>query len=99
MAGEDEYDQPEQTSAPDLCQARSLPGRLDVAAIRRQTGLSHPAFARRIDVSLATLRNWEQGDCSPTGPGTAGAGGPHPLIIEETLTAKAAPSRARKEGL
>jgi putative transcriptional regulator len=41
---------------------------LDVVAIRRQTGLSQPAFARRIGVSLATLRNWEQRHTSPTGP-------------------------------
>jgi putative transcriptional regulator len=40
----------------------------DVAAIRRRTGLSQPAFARQVGVSVATLRNWEQGRRCPDGP-------------------------------
>jgi putative transcriptional regulator len=40
----------------------------DVAAIRKRTGLSQPAFARQIGVSVATLRNWEQGRRYPDGP-------------------------------
>ena len=40
----------------------------DVAAIRRRTGLSQAAFARQIGVSVATLRNWEQGRRCPDGP-------------------------------
>lgn len=40
----------------------------DVAAIRRRTGLSQPAFARQIGVPVATLRNWEQGRRRPEGP-------------------------------
>ena len=40
----------------------------DVAAIRRKTGLSQPAFAKQIRVSVATLRNWEQGRRCPDGP-------------------------------
>ena len=32
-----------------------------VKQIRKRTKLSQPAFARVIDVSVATLRNWEQG--------------------------------------
>lgn len=46
----------------------SIPDRIDVAAIRRRTGLSQPAFAARIGVPVATLRNWEQGHRSPQGP-------------------------------
>jgi putative transcriptional regulator len=42
--------------------------RVDVAAIRARTGLSQDAFARRIDVSIGTLRNWEQGRRKPDGP-------------------------------
>lgn len=40
----------------------------DVAAIRKRTGLSQPAFAAQIGVSVATLRNWEQGRRCPDGP-------------------------------
>jgi putative transcriptional regulator len=40
----------------------------DVAAIRKRTGLSQAAFARQIGVSVATLRNWEQGRRRPDGP-------------------------------
>ena len=40
----------------------------DVAAIRKRTGLSQAAFARQIGVSVATLRNWEQGRRCPDGP-------------------------------
>jgi putative transcriptional regulator len=40
----------------------------DVAAIRKQTGLSQAAFAGQIGVSVATLRNWEQGRRRPDGP-------------------------------
>ncbi len=84
---------PEPTSAPALRQAPlqlsplSLPDRLDVAAIRRRTGLAQPAFARRIGVSLATLRNWEQGHRSPTGPARVllALVERNPLIVAETL--------------
>jgi len=40
----------------------------DIAAIRKRTGLSQAAFARQIGVSVATLRNWEQGRRRPDGP-------------------------------
>lgn len=40
----------------------------DVAAIRKDTGLSQIAFARQIGVPVATLRNWEQGRRRPDGP-------------------------------
>jgi putative transcriptional regulator len=64
-----------------------VPARLDVAAIRRRTGLAQPAFARRIGVSLATLRNWEQGHRSPTGPARVllALVERNPLIVAETL--------------
>ncbi len=42
--------------------------RVDVAAIRARTGLSQDAFARRIGVSVGTLRNWEQGRRKHEGP-------------------------------
>ena len=85
--------QPEPTRAPDprpdppQAPPRPVPGRLDVAAIRRRTGLAQPAFARRIGVSLATLRNWEQGHRSPTGPARVllALVERNPLVVEETL--------------
>ena len=42
-----------------------------IRAIRARTGLSQPAFAQRLRVSVATLRNWEQGKRHPQGPARA----------------------------
>ena len=44
------------------------PSAIDVAAIRKRTGLSQTAFSRRIGVPVSTLRNWEQGRRAPEGP-------------------------------
>ncbi len=41
---------------------------IDIAAIRKQTGATQDHFARQIGVSIATLRNWEQGRRQPEGP-------------------------------
>lgn len=43
-------------------------GDLDVAAVRRKTGLSQARFASAFGVSKATLVKWEQGQRRPTGP-------------------------------
>ena len=48
---------------------RLRPG--DVAAIRRRVGGTQVKFARMIGVSLATLRNWEQGRREPGGAARA----------------------------
>jgi putative transcriptional regulator len=40
----------------------------EITAIRRKTGLSQDKFAERLGISVGTLRNWEQGRRSPTGP-------------------------------
>jgi putative transcriptional regulator len=45
-----------------------IPAQIDAAAIRAKTGLSQTSFANRIGVSVATLRNWEQGRRVPDGP-------------------------------
>jgi putative transcriptional regulator len=45
-----------------------VPRTFDVSAIWRSAGLSQTQFARRIGVSPATLRNWEQGRRAPEGP-------------------------------
>lgn len=64
--------EPEAKSGPQLrLVSRSgvhVPETIDVVAIRRKTGLSQAAFASRIGVPVATIRNWEQGHRSPQGP-------------------------------
>jgi putative transcriptional regulator len=83
--------EPEETGRPGLYLAPPLPLRvpdvIDVAAIRRKTGLSQPAFASRIGVPVATLRNWEQGHRSPQGPARVLLAllDRNPRIVEETL--------------
>jgi putative transcriptional regulator len=39
--------------------------------VRRRLGLTQLEFSQRIDVSLDTIRNWEQGKRSPTGAAKA----------------------------
>ena len=39
--------------------------------VRRRLGFSQAEFANRIDVSLDTIRNWEQGKRCPTGAAKA----------------------------
>ena len=39
--------------------------------VRRRLGLSQAEFSQRIDVSLQTIRNWEQGKRRPTGAAKA----------------------------
>lgn len=65
-----------------------VPTIVDVASVRRRTGLSQDAFSRRIGVSPATLRNWEQGRRSPEGPARVLLAmlDRNPRIVEETLT-------------
>ena len=41
---------------------------VDVAALRRKLKLTQKQFAKIFGVSLATLRNWEQGRRKPEGP-------------------------------
>ena len=39
--------------------------------VRKRLGLSQAEFSRRVDVSLDTIRNWEQGKRCPTGAAKA----------------------------
>ena len=48
-----------------------IPDRVDVAAIRRRLGLSQDKFARRFSLSVATIRDWEQGRRLPDTPARA----------------------------
>ena len=43
----------------------------DVQAVRAKLGASQTEFALLIGVSVATLRNWEQGRRTPDGPALA----------------------------
>jgi putative transcriptional regulator len=43
----------------------------DVGAIRAKLGLTQEQFAELCGVSVATLRNWEQGRRRPAGPSRA----------------------------
>ncbi|MFC1544223.1 NadS family protein [Gemmatimonadota bacterium] len=43
----------------------------DVKSIRKSLGMSQSEFALMIGVSVATLRNWEQGRRMPEGPARA----------------------------
>lgn len=44
---------------------------VDVAAIRRELGVSQEVFAALIGVPVGTLRNWEQNRRQPRGPALA----------------------------
>ncbi|EMB9687438.1 helix-turn-helix domain-containing protein [Salmonella enterica] len=44
---------------------------MKVKEIRQASGLSQSKFAELISVNVDTLRNWEQGRRSPTGPAKA----------------------------
>lgn len=44
---------------------------VDVAAIRKKTGLSQAKFAKTFNINVHTLRNWEQERRVPHGPAFA----------------------------
>ena len=70
--------------------APEVPEAIDVSRIRARTGLSQTAFAMRIGVSSATLKNWEQGHRKPTGPALVLLAmlKANPRVVEETLSAR-----------
>ena len=59
----------------------------DIAALRKFIGLTQTEFARAIEISVHTLRNWEQGRRKPEGPALAllRIAARHPGIIRENL--------------
>ena len=59
----------------------------DIAALRRFVGWTQVDFARAIEISVHTLRNWEQGRRKPEGPAIAllKIAARHPRIIRENL--------------
>ena len=63
----------------------------DIAALRAFVGLTQTDFARAIEISVHTLRNWEQGRRKPVGPAIAllRIAARHPRIIRENLESAA----------
>ena len=63
----------------------------DIAALRYFIGLTQQDFARAIEISVHTLRNWEQGRRKPEGPALAllRIAARHPRIIRENLVSAA----------
>jgi putative transcriptional regulator len=63
----------------------------DIAALRNFIGLTQAEFAQAIEISVHTLRNWEQGRRKPEGPALAllKIAARHPRIIRENLESAA----------
>ena len=63
----------------------------DIAALRSFVGVTQVEFARAIEISVHTLRNWEQGRRKPEGPAIAllRIAARHPRIICENLESAA----------
>lgn len=70
----------------------------DVTGIRLRLGKTQRQFARMIGVSLATLRNWEQGRRHPDGPARAllQVAAANPRAVELALTDERMAGRARR---
>jgi putative transcriptional regulator len=64
---------------------------LSTAALRSFVGLTQAGFARAIEISVHTLRNWEQGRRRPEGPEIAllRIAARHPRISRENLESAA----------
>lgn len=73
-----------------LVQGRFKSGE-DIAALRNFIGLTQAEFAQAIEISVHTLRNWEQGRRKPEGPALAllKIAARHPRIIRENLESAA----------
>ncbi len=63
----------------------------DIAALRAFVGLTQTDFARASEISVHTLRNWDQGRRKPEGPAIAllRIAARHPRIIRENLESAA----------
>jgi DNA-binding transcriptional regulator YiaG len=73
-----------------LMQGRFESGK-DIAALRNFIGLTQKEFAGAMEISVHTLRNWEQGRRKPEGPALAllRIAARHPRIIRENLESAA----------
>jgi len=63
----------------------------DIIAVRKFVGLSQQAFSNALGISVHTLRNWEQGRRTPTGPALAllRIAARHPKVIRESVASAA----------
>ncbi len=63
----------------------------DISALRRFVGLTQVQFAQAMEISVHTLRNWEQGRRNPEGPALAllRVVARHPRILRDNLEAAA----------
>ena len=83
------------TAIPGRLRRRLRQGRFesgeDIAALRRFIGLTQTEFAKAVEISVHTLRNWEQGRRKPEGPALAllKIAARHPRIIREHLQSAA----------
>lgn len=83
------------SSIPARIRRRLIEGRFesgeDIAALRNFIGLTQAEFAQAIEISVHTLRNWEQGRRKPEGPAIAllRIAARHPRIIRENLESAA----------
>ena len=79
---------------------RIMEGRIesgkDIVALRRFTKLSQKEFARALEISVHTLRNWEQGRRQPEGPAIAllKIAARHPHIFRRAAGHGPSPERA-----
>ena len=84
-----------QRAIPARLRRRLMQGRFesgdDIAALRGFVGLTQAQFARAIEISVHTLRNWEQGRRKPEGPAIAllRIAARHPRILRENLSSAA----------
>ena len=83
------------TAIPARLRNRLMHGRFesgeDIATLRKFVGLTQNEFAAALEISVHTLRNWEQGRRRPEGPALAllRIAARHPRIIRENLESAA----------
>jgi putative transcriptional regulator len=70
----------------------------DIVALRRFVKLTQKEFARALEISVHTLRNWEQGRRKPEGPAIAllKIAARHPRIVRAAAGVKPPSSAAAK---
>jgi len=63
----------------------------DITMLRRFVGLTQTDFAKAVETSVHTLRNWEEGRRKPEGPALAllRIAARHPRILREHLNSAA----------
>ena len=63
----------------------------DIEMLRRFVGLTQTDFAMAVEISVNTLRNWEQGRRKPEGPALAllRIAARHPRVLREHLNSPA----------